>query len=137
MTNCVSVAVYLPSGVGRGDFSFRVVENGAFLEVYVMWLVPLTSVLLLYRNGLMREVPGRLEPYHPKILGFESALKELQQKSSDDVVSTTRIDLPFPVQVRILTKSNSGWNCNDSMVFYEDIKAVVDDYAVVNDNEAF
>ena len=69
MTNCVSVAVCLPSGVGRGDFSFRVVDDGAFLEVCVTWPAALTNVLLLHRKWLMRDVPGRLEPYHPKILG--------------------------------------------------------------------
>ena len=30
MTNCAVVAVCLPSGVGRGDFSFRVVDAGLF-----------------------------------------------------------------------------------------------------------
>ena len=137
MTYCVSVAVCLPSGVGRGDYSFRVVEEGAFLEVSVTWPADLTNVLLLRRKWLATEGSGGLERYHPKILGFESALKDLRKKSSDDVVSTTRIPLPFPVQAGIFAKSNLGWNCNDSMVFYADLKAAVDDYAVVNDDEAF
>ena len=80
MNNCVSVVVCLPSGVGRGNFSFRVVNEGAFLEVCVEWPTLLTTVLLLYRRRLMWGVAGVLEPYHPKILGFESALKELRRK---------------------------------------------------------
>ena len=79
----------------------------------------------------------RAWPYHPNILGFDSALKEFRKKSSDDVVSTTRVPLPFPVQASIVSKSSLGWKCSDSMVFYADLKATVDDYAVVNDDDAF
>lgn len=131
--NCISVAVCLPLGVGRGDFSFWVVDDGAFLEVYVMWLAAVTNVLLLQGKWLTHNGLGELEPHYPKILGFASDLKELRKKSSGNGLSTALIPLPFPMQAGTVTESDLRWNCDDSMVFHADMSTAVDDCAVVDD----
>ena len=62
MTNCAYVAVGLPSGVGRVDFPFRVVDEGSFLEVRVTWPAALTNVLSIHRNWPANKVQAGLGP---------------------------------------------------------------------------
>lgn len=115
-TKRITVAIVLPSGVGKGDFSVRATEDGKWVELTVVWPNPLIDLDTLHRkwlwqsSGLSQAVRAgeRFERYHSKCVGFEASLKELQDRVSETIESVARISLPFPVQTRIDSKSNLG-----------------------------
>lgn len=74
------MSIMLQSGVTK--FHTRVVDEGLYLESKVDWPNPITK-RKIRRKWLMdrsesESVPTSLdaEPYYPKCLGFESALKQ-------------------------------------------------------------
>lgn len=78
-----------------------------------------------------------MERYHPKFIGFETALKALRKKSSDSVQSTARIPLPFAVQTHIERKFNLGWRETNTRVVYVELKAYDEQYAVPEEENSF
>lgn len=137
MTRRISVAILLPSGVGSGDFTLRVVDGGEFLELTVCWPPTLIDLEIMHKKWLRPDAPGGFQTYHPKLIGFESALKAMRSHSSEIIESTARIRLPFPVQTHIDGKFNLAWRDNSSKMVYVDLKAFVEDYAILKDAEEF
>lgn len=134
---CVTVAVVLPSGVGSGGFSVRVLENGRELELVVRMPKQLQDMKLLHRKWLRSTRYDRMEPYHPKIVGFQNALKELRQHTEDFVESTARIALPISVQTHIFAKYNMSWRDDTTKLLYLDLKAPVENYGILQDDNSF
>lgn len=130
---CLTIAIILPSGVGPGHFKLQVVEEGECLEVTVDWPSPLTDIPMMHKKWF----GNGLSDVHPKILGFESALKMLRTNRIDAVRSTARIGLPFTVQPNLNGQHNLAWRDNSTRMVYLDLKAVVDDYANINDIQDF
>lgn len=46
----LTVAIVLPSGVGAGDFKYRVVEEGNVLELTVDWPKPLVDITCMHKK---------------------------------------------------------------------------------------
>ena len=129
-----SIAVLLPSGVEPGQFSARVVDEGMFLEVKVVWPSVLTDPSLLHKKWLSR---GQFARYHPRLIGFMSSLKNLRSKINSDIESTARIVLPFRVQTHMLNKWHLGWTCDSARVIYVNLSAEADEYAITNDRKPY
>ena len=69
------------------------------------------------------------------MIGFESSLKELRDRSSELSESYARIPLPFCVPTHIERKSNVAWRDIAVKMVYLDLKATMEEYAVLHDNE--
>ena len=136
-TRGLTIAIRLPSGVGPGDWSAHVSEGGDFYEVEVHWPVEFSDVNLLHRKWLNSKRADRLEPYHPKILGFERALKSLRPRHSESVKSRSRIPLPFTVQTEEASRSRTQTKGRHTRLLYVDLKATVEQYAVTEENDEF
>ena len=110
MTKRMSMAIVLPSGIDTGHFSIRVIEDGLHVELTVQWPDVLLDMQLLHRKWLQsKNRIDAIEPYHPKIVGFGSFLKNLRHAHMEKVESTVRIRLPFRVQTHIEGKYNLAW----------------------------
>jgi len=97
------------------------------LELTIIWPKVLVDIELMHRRWLKAGVVDSLSIYHPKFMGFERALRKLRGRPSDDVVSVTRVVLPFPVQTHVESKSNLVWSDSDAKMVYIDLKDIVDD----------
>lgn len=91
----LTIAIVLPSGTGAGDWSAHVADGEYFYDVEVYWPEEFSDVKLLHGKWLHRKGADRLEPYHPKMIGFESALKALRPRHSESIKSRARIPQPF------------------------------------------
>lgn len=136
-TKCITLAIVLPSGVGSGKFSCRVVDGGEYVELTVMWPNPLIDIETMHRKWIQADSQTDFKLYHPKVIGFQNALKQLRIRSSDIIESTARIPLPFVVQTHIYGKYNLAWRDSTTRMVYLDLKGVVEEYAVLNDAESF
>lgn len=134
---CVSVAILLPSGVGPGNFSVRVIEGGRELEVCIRWPEAFSDLEVLHKKWIRSQESDHIEVYHPKLIGFENCLKQLREKSSHSIESHARIALPIVVDTHIYGKYNLGWKDNSSRVVYVDLKAYEENYAVQHDEDSF
>lgn len=134
----LTVAVILPSGIGSGDFTISVVDGGQYLRLAVLWPKPLLDVTVMHRWKLGDPNNGFM-CYHPSVLGFESALRELRKRSSDAVESIARIPLPFVVQTELVSKKNLAFREGGGtrMLYVELRAAEVEEYGVVADTDAF
>lgn len=129
----LSFAIVLPSGIT--GFKVRVIEEGDCLELTVDWPKPLTDINMMHRKWLVND--SEFTDVHPKILGFEAALKNLRENCTESVHSTAQIGLPFSVESHIDGKYNIGWREDSTRMLYVDLKATVDEYAAVNDLDEF
>lgn len=136
-TNMVSFAILLPSGIGPGDFSLRVLQGGRELQLEVKWPHPLIDLPLLHKKWIMSSKEDRMETYHPKFLGFEASLKQFRERATDCVLSRARFILPFPVQAHIEGRHNLGWVDNLCRIVYVDLKAHEEQYSIVQDENCF
>ena len=75
----------------------------------------------LLRKWLKPGAVGGYTRYHPKVTGFELALRGIRRHASDTVHSTAIIALPFPVQLNIEEKSHLWFQDADQ----EDTKVVL------------
>lgn len=137
MTNRVTAAILLPSGVGSEDFFVRVVDGGEYLELTVVWPPALIDLTVMNKKWLIPNAAGGFQLYHPKMIGFEMALKELRSRSSDLVESVARIPLPFPVQSHIDASYNLAWKDSEAKMVYVDLKAFIEDYSVQKNKKSF
>jgi len=139
-TKRLTVALVLPSGVNRSDFTLQVLEDGLSLQLTVQWPAPLVNLKLLHQKWL-RPVEKDSDPlftmFHPKVLALEDALKKKRLRATDDVISTAKIPLPFPVQTHIESKTNLGFKESGTKLVYIELKAMAETYAVANDNQEF
>lgn len=136
-TKRLTVAVLLPSGVGPGQFSIRVAEDGGALEFTMIWPDPFINMSILHRKWLQSQSDDRIEGYHPKLIGFEHHLKSFRSRSSDIVESTARIVLLFQVQSNISQKFNLAWSENSARVVYVELRGQEEQYGASNDNDSF
>lgn len=136
-TRMITVAIILPSGIGPGDFSLRVVEGGRELELTVQWPNPLTDLDTMHKKWLLSNGLDHMERYHPKYLGFEAALKHFREHSTDKIESFALFPLPFAVQTHIHGRYNLGWKDNAARMVYVDLKAYDEMYAVLRDENSF
>ncbi|MEM6687231.1 MAG: hypothetical protein AAF617_15725 [Bacteroidota bacterium] len=136
-TKRVTVAIILPSGVGVGAFKVRVIEEGDVLELTVNWPKPLVDIEFMHRKWMSQDEGKLVTSVSPKLLGFEKTLRQMRNNRSETVSSVARIGLPITVQSHIESKYNIAWKDDHSRMVYVDLKAVVDDYATVNDTNDF
>lgn len=126
MTKRLSVAIVLPSDIGQGHFSVRVVDGGEYLELTVIWPTSLIDISVMHRKWLAPGASGGFAVYHPKFLGFEVAPKELRERSSDSIEPVARVPLPFLVQSHIPGKYNLAWRDSAVKMLYIDLTAHVE-----------
>lgn len=104
------------------------------------WPTPLVDLEIL-RQKWLRPVENEKDTvftmFHPKVLALEDALKEKRQRAADDVISTARIILPFPVQTHIESKTNLALIESGTKLVYIELKAIAENYAIANDNDEF
>lgn len=92
---------------------------------------------LLHRKWLEADGEGHLEPYHPKILGFEASLKELRSRTSETVKSTARIPFPLMMQTTEVGRSRLQLRGSSTRLLYVDLRAAVEHYAITEDHDVF
>lgn len=98
----LTIAIVLPSGIGSGDFKVRIVEDGDVVELTFKWPPPVTDVQFLHKKWLELTNASKdttveasaatisandFSSHHPKILGFEKALRDLRGNRSDNVIA--------------------------------------------------
>lgn len=75
-----------------------------------MTLLKSLEVLQNLRTKLIRPAPSdqgsQSTIFHPEVLNLEDALKIKEDWASDDLISETRIPLPFASRIHIGGKSN-------------------------------
>ena len=101
----------------------------------MQWADPLIDRRMLHKKWLSASTG--FEMYHAKIIRFEASLKRLRKRNMDYIESSAHISLPFPVQSHILAKKNLKWRANRTRMVYVDLRASVEQYAVVNDEDEF
>jgi len=139
-TKRLTLALVLPSGVNKSDFTLQVLEGGLTLELTVQWPAPLIDLNLLHQKWLREAKKDEDCPFtmfHPKVLSLEDALKKKRKRAADSVTSTARILLPFAVQTHIESKTNLAFKDSGTKLVYVDLKAMAETYAVVKDNDEF
>lgn len=144
ITTCemLSVAIVLPSGVGPGDFKVRVIEDGDVLELTVSWPMPLVNIEMMHAKWLKCDEQGKListdvTPHHPKILGFQKKLRMVREHLEKTPESVARFGLPITVQQQVVDQFNLGWVNDTTRMVYVDLRSVQNNYASVNDKNAF
>ena len=135
-TKRITVAIILPSGVGSGDFRVRIIESGDVLEMVIYWLKPLTDIHYMHKKWLSDQ-DSSFSDFHPKFLGFESALRDMREDTYSKVSSTARIGLPFTVQSHIVSISNICFSNDGSNMTYIDLRAIVEEYATLKNTNSF
>lgn len=137
-TTCrITIAIVLPTGIGPGNFSTKILEGERILELNVKWPQCLTNLDMLHRNWLCSSGPDHIEKYHPKYLSFGCALKTFREYESDDIQSKVSFSLPFPVEIHIVLKHNLGWKDHSDRVVYIDLKAHSENYVILRDEKSF
>ena len=134
-TKRITVAIVLSIGIETGTFSIRIVEDGKCLLRVVQWPDPLIDLRMMHKKWFSQA--NGFQMYHPKVTGFETGLNRLRKRTLDYIESSTRIMLPFAVQSHILSKHNLGWRDYGTRMVYVDLRAAVEQYAVVNDDNEF
>lgn len=81
-TRCLSLAIFLPCGVGSGDFSVHVVDGGLEIELCVTWPRGLRDLKSMHKKWLNGLGPTRLEFYLPKFIELETVLKSYRSHVS-------------------------------------------------------
>ena len=139
-TKRINVVIVLPSGIDKNDFALSVSEGGKLLQLQVTWPDPIVSLELLHQKWL-RNSGGtqkvQFTMFHPAVLSLEDALKARRERANDFVVSTARIPLPFPVQTHIEGQSNLFFKETSTKIVYVELKAMVESYAVSNNQVEF
>lgn len=125
MTDCVTVAVLLPSGVTE-TMAF-VESDGCTLVVKAIWPEMLTNLDKLHAKWLQAKDPNRLPPFHPKLMGFKQHYKTLRKRSSDKLISVARIPLPFQVHQKLDVIYKLG-DSSGSRIIYIELQAFCDNY---------
>lgn len=135
----VSVAILLPSGVGdaRGDHDLRVVGDGMFLEISVVWPLAMVDLQLLHQFWLAREKDCFL-PNHPRLLSFRPFLRNLRPTSDTPIISSYKIRLPIQVKNELaILKRNKNylkWGNSGMRVLYVTLEAPDTNYALSEDD---
>lgn len=94
MTRRLSLAILLPSGIRTGNFSVAFSKCGRTLDLGVCWPNAFLNMETLHKKWLLATNDHeKLEAYHPKILGFEAALKIKRKQASDVVEAVAHIAL--------------------------------------------
>ena len=135
-TKHVTVAIVLPSGVGKGGFSLHVPDHGETLELSVYWPSPLVDLQKMHGKWINGK--SATDSFlHRVILAFENALRKKRSRASERVTSTARIPLPIQVQTHIERKHNLAWADSSTRMIYVDLKARAEEYGMVDDTSEF
>lgn len=138
-TKMLSGAIILPSGVGKNDFTVRIIEDGTYLELSMLWPKPLQEPKRLLRNWLRVDpAEDRIQPYHPEGIDFESALKDLRENVLYTIRAACRLILLFPVQYQYAHQSQfrfSDVGIQHIYILFLRMKAFSDEYDLKKDLE--
>ena len=92
----LTVAVMLPSGVGRGDCAFQVLENGLKLHMMVKWPEKIFDIKKMVTEG--RTASGRpVTMCAAEIAALEDAVEKKFGPNINHAKSFATIALRFPV----------------------------------------
>lgn len=135
---CLSAAILLPSGVGGRDHDYkvRVVDRGTALLVSIRWPTPITNVPLLHQLWMNTSRRDRMTSFHPKLGGFEMALRQLRSTMEDEVWVSARIVLPFAVETELVI-TPLFWRDLEVRLIYLDARAAQDEYTTTTRRSAF
>ncbi|CAN8071263.1 unnamed protein product [Agarophyton chilense] len=122
----ITLAIVLPSGIKVEQISSQVVSNGRKFEIIVEWPQPMMDVKFMHKAWLNKQFDP-MKGYHPKVLGFQKALKSLRSSSVQTVTLTCRISSPFSVQTHIPKRQILSFS-DGTNILYVDLKAPDDKY---------
>ena len=103
-TKRVAVAILLPSGIEKRDWSLRFQENARALDFTVPWPLALLDLDRMHKTWLPQQTGyghGTFQKFYPCYLSFETALRGMRDRQTDGIGSTARISLPFQVESHI------------------------------------
>ncbi|KAI0556786.1 hypothetical protein FGB62_404g01 [Gracilaria domingensis] len=116
-----------------GNVSGQVVKRRNVFEVIIDWPEVMTNPKLLLKAWLTKQFQP-LQDYHPKIGGFEKALKELRAEKLEQIQSFCHIQLLFSVESHVLLKKMLNFG-EGMRVFYVELKAPDNKYVKSDDIE--
>lgn len=131
---CLNVAILLPTGVAPTDYTSRIADDGSSIELTVTLPEAFTNPLELHKKWIVTN--PTFQTYHPKVVGFENALKDMRESVTSSVRAKARIQLPFQVQAHIFASHNLGFK-DDSRILYLELKALEESYSVVAKSGSF
>lgn len=101
-----TVASILPSENVSKQFSVLVAEGVRCLQLAVVSPEPLANLKLVHCRWLASRSMNdpKMQPYHPKFLGFEQALKRQRLQSDDTEQYSAVILLPFTIETHNVFK---------------------------------
>ena len=123
---CLSIAILFPSGVNE-NFKLQITENGLCLQIEVTWPYSLTDVAELHSLWLVMERHRGVTEEHPKLGGFETAMRLLRETRSSPIKSVANIPLPFKVETEVTVEALYFDDC--SCIAYVDLKSALDRYS--------
>lgn len=115
-----TVAILLPSGVGKDESKVKLERDGTILSVSIEWPSMMTDTELLHASWRLKD-PNALPDIHPKVMAINEEVKSLKESSAEKIVSVAKIALGMQVQEqihdlrRIGDKSGSRILCVDLM----------------------
>ena len=105
------------------------------LELIITWPETLVDLEILRQKWVTPSEStdsSSITIYHPAILALMHSLKKKRMRDNDGVLSTAHIELPFPVQTQIESKTSLLFEKTGTKIVYVELKAVTDAYAVLN-----
>lgn len=111
----LTLAIWLPSGAKKKDFTFNISENGSHLEISITLPTFLSDPLQLHQHWIS-EI-SKVD-YHPVILGFQKTLMEFRRRKSEEKTSTGYIELPLSVESHFQTKTKLSFMNGSYNILY-------------------
>lgn len=129
MRRHLTLAIWLPSGLQKDDYSFCVNPPGTAFEMTVKLPVYLSNPIAMHEYWLQRrgQADG-MERYHPRICGFEQYVQKFRSAKTDAVFSHASIDLPARVEATFSLKANLQWQGSNIRVLFVDMRCMARGY---------
>lgn len=131
---CISAVILLQSGID--EYKLQVIDDGTMLQLTVTWPTQMTDVRVLHHCWLNMNRSEYITEHHPKIGGFETALRRLRASVGEDIKSIANISLPCAVETTI-DEEPLLWEDSGVRILYVDMKAAIDAYATSRPKKIF
>lgn len=92
---------------------------------------------MLHRKWCSLKGSGRIEKYHPELIGLKPNLKNHWSYNSYNAESTARINLPFQVQTYISQQFKLAWEDISAKGVYVEPREQEEQHGVSKDYDSF
>lgn len=72
------------------------------LDIYFTWPKAIPDVNLLHKFWLEKNEKERIEPYHPRVVGFRNFFRSYRVREFESIVTTSRLRLQTKVETEVV-----------------------------------